>query len=109
MKQRWFIDQKKHHVASWRASGLTRQPYCELNNIPYTSFREWPQGIAKAERRACEPIVLPVHITEAPPPAEPFSPVVNEPITLFLPGGIRMCCYPSQLTDAFRGLKYADA
>ncbi|HAF2716159.1 TPA: IS66 family insertion sequence element accessory protein TnpB, partial [Salmonella enterica] len=25
------------------------------------------------------------------------------------PGGIRMCCQPSQLTDVFRALKYAQA
>lgn len=43
MKQRWFIEQKKQHVASWRASGLTRQQYCELHDIPFTSFREWPR------------------------------------------------------------------
>lgn len=40
MKQRWFIEQKKQHVAAWRAIGLTRQQYCELNDIPFTSFRE---------------------------------------------------------------------
>lgn len=45
MKQRWFIEQKKQHVAGWRASGLTRQQYCELNDIPFTSFREWPQDV----------------------------------------------------------------
>ncbi|EMU8144900.1 IS66 family insertion sequence element accessory protein TnpB [Salmonella enterica] len=109
MRQRWFIEQKKQHVASWRASGLTRQQYCVLNDIPFTSFREWPQDVAKAERRAREPAVLPVHITETPPPAVSFSPPVNEPVTLFLPGGIRMCCQPSQLTDVFRALKYVDA
>ncbi|EFH4305725.1 TPA: IS66 family insertion sequence element accessory protein TnpB, partial [Escherichia coli] len=27
---------------------------------------------------------------------------------LFLPGGIRMCCQPSQLTDVFRALRHAD-
>ncbi|EEX0991445.1 IS66 family insertion sequence element accessory protein TnpB, partial [Escherichia coli] len=27
----------------------------------------------------------------------------------FLPGGIRMCCQPSQLTDVFRALRHADA
>ncbi|EIH2892147.1 IS66 family insertion sequence element accessory protein TnpB, partial [Escherichia coli] len=24
-KPRWTLDQKKHHVAPWRASGLTRE------------------------------------------------------------------------------------
>ncbi|GCG53713.1 hypothetical protein BvCmsH15A_04873 [Escherichia coli] len=24
---RWTLDQKKHHVAAWRASGLTREQY----------------------------------------------------------------------------------
>ncbi|EPT6460688.1 IS66 family insertion sequence element accessory protein TnpA, partial [Escherichia coli] len=24
-KPRWTLDQKKHHVAAWRASGLTRE------------------------------------------------------------------------------------
>jgi hypothetical protein len=108
-KQRWFIDQKKQHVASWRASGLTRRQYCELNDIPFTSFREWPQDVAKAQRLASKPTVLPVHIVESAPPSEPFSSVANEPVTLFLPGGIRMCCHPSQLTDVFRALKHANA
>lgn len=107
-KPRWSIDQKKHHVTAWRTSGLTRQQYCELYDIPFKSLRQWPQDIAKAERRANEPTVLPVHIaaplhTDAPPP------VTNEPVTLFLPGGIRMCCQPSQLTDVFRALKYAQS
>lgn len=108
-KQRWFIDQKKQHVTAWRASGLTRQQYCELNDIPFNSFREWPQDVAKARRRTSEPTVLPVHIVEPVSPAESFSTMVNEPVTLFLPGGIRMCCHPSQLTDVFRALKHADA
>ncbi|MDJ6543523.1 IS66 family insertion sequence element accessory protein TnpB, partial [Salmonella enterica] len=41
--------------------------------------------------------------------ADAPSPVANEPVTLFIPGGIRMCCHPSQLTDVFRALKYADS
>ncbi|EFQ0035398.1 hypothetical protein EC478_17675 [Shigella dysenteriae] len=42
-----------------------------------------------------------VHI--APPlHADVPQPVTNEPVTLFLPGGVRMCCQPSQLTDVFR-------
>jgi len=108
-KQRWFIEQKIQHVTSWRASGLTRQQYCELNDIPFTAFREWPQDVARAERRTNEPTVLPVHIAEPARPAEPVLPVTTEPVTLFLPGGIRMCCHPSQLTDVFRALKHADA
>ncbi|EAQ0412364.1 IS66 family insertion sequence hypothetical protein [Salmonella enterica] len=105
-KLRWSIDQKKHHVTAWRTSGLTCQQYCELYDIPFKSLRQWPQDIAKAVRRANEPAVLPVHI--APPlHADAPPPVTNEPVTLFLPGGIRMCCQPSQLTDVFRALKYA--
>ena len=76
-KPRWTIEQKRQHVAAWRASGLTRQQYCELNDIPFTSLREWPQDVAKAERRANEPTVLPVHI--APPlHADVPQPVTNE-------------------------------
>lgn len=107
-KPRWTIEQKRQHVAAWRASVLTRQQYCELNDIPFTSLREWPQDVAKAERRANEPTVLPVHI--APPlHADVPQPVTNEPVTLLLPGGVRMCCQPSQLTDVFRALKYAQS
>ncbi|ECA3794690.1 IS66 family insertion sequence element accessory protein TnpB [Salmonella enterica subsp. enterica] len=84
-KPRWSIDQKKHHVTAWRTSGLTRQQYCELYDIPFKSLRQWPQDIAKAERRANEPTVLPVHITP-PLHADVPPPVTNEPVTLFLPG-----------------------
>ena len=34
------IEQKRLHVAAWRATGLTRQQYCELNDISITSLRE---------------------------------------------------------------------
>lgn len=54
-KPRWSIEQKRQHVAAWHDSGLTRQQYCELNDIPFTSLREWPKDVAKAERRANEP------------------------------------------------------
>ncbi|EFH8694278.1 IS66 family insertion sequence element accessory protein TnpB, partial [Escherichia coli] len=47
---RWTLDQKKHHVAAWRASGLTREQYCELYDIPFKSLRQWPQDVAKAEK-----------------------------------------------------------
>ncbi len=49
---RWTLDQKKPHVAAWRASGLTREQYCELYDIPFKSLRQWPQDVAKAEKRA---------------------------------------------------------
>ncbi|ENW5049559.1 IS66 family insertion sequence element accessory protein TnpA [Salmonella enterica] len=82
-KHRWSIEQKRQHVAAWRASGLTRQQYCELepvNDIPFKSLREWPKDVAKAECRANEPSILPVQIApalqaDAPPPA------TNGPVT----------------------------
>lgn len=80
-KKRWSIDEKKHHVTAWRASGLTRVQYCELHAIPFKSLSQWPQNITKAERRANEPTVLPVHI--APPlHADVPLPVTNELVTV---------------------------
>ncbi len=29
----YTLEEKRQHVASWRASGLTRQQYCELHSI----------------------------------------------------------------------------
>ncbi|HAD5969896.1 TPA_asm: IS66 family insertion sequence hypothetical protein [Salmonella enterica subsp. enterica serovar Typhimurium] len=107
-KHRWSIAQKKQHVAAWRASGLTRLQYCELNDIPFKSLSQWPQDVAKAERRANQPAIIPVQIAPAMPADAPPT-VTNEPVTLFIPGGIRMCCHPSQLTDVFRALKYAES
>lgn len=42
-KIRWTLDQKKHHVTAWRSSGLTREQYCDLYDIPFKSLRQWPQ------------------------------------------------------------------
>lgn len=39
-KIRWTLDQKKHHVAAWRSSGLTREQYCDLYDIPFKSLRQ---------------------------------------------------------------------
>ncbi len=63
---RWTLDQKKHHVAAWRASGLTREQYCELYDIPFKSLRQWPQDVAKAEKRARAPEIIPVSVSGAP-------------------------------------------
>ncbi|EFJ2838308.1 IS66 family insertion sequence element accessory protein TnpB [Escherichia coli] len=103
-RMRWTLYQKKHHVAAWRVSGLTREQYCELYDIPFKSLRQWPQDIAKAEKRARAPEIIPVSVGMAC-----GRPLSDEPVTLFLPGGIRMCCQPSQLTDVFRALRHADA
>jgi hypothetical protein len=51
-KIRWTLDQKKHHVTAWRSSGLTREQYCDLYDIPFKSLRQWPQDLTLAERRA---------------------------------------------------------
>lgn len=29
------------------ANGLTREPYCELYDIPFKSLRQWPQDVEK--------------------------------------------------------------
>jgi len=84
------------------------QQYCELHAISFNSMREWPQDVAKAERRANESGLLPVHISTQSPAANPPQ-GVNDPVMLFLPGGIRMSCHSTQLTDVFRALKHANA
>lgn len=53
-KPRWTLDQKKHHVAAWRASGLTREQYCEL-----TTFRLNP--CASGRRMSQKPKNEPEH------------------------------------------------
>lgn len=75
----------------------TREQYCELYDIPFKSLRQWPQDVAKAEKRARAPEIIPVSVSGAPGMAD-GRPLSDEPVTLFLPGGIRMCCQPSQLT-----------
>lgn len=103
----WFIEEKKQHVQNWRARSLIRQQYCELHAIPFTSMREWPQDVAKAERRKNESGLLPVHIATKSP-AENMPQVASDPVMLFLPGSIHMSCHPTQLTDVFRALKHAN-
>lgn len=73
----------------------------------FSTFREWPQdtkhGVSKDDAG-----LIPVHIT-ADSAVVPAAQVVNDPVMLFLPGGIRMSCHATQLTDVFRALKHADA
>ncbi len=75
-RMRWTLDQKKHHVAAWRASGLTREQYCELYDIPFKSLRQWPQDVAKAEKRARAPQIIPVSVSGAPGMAD-CQPIVG--------------------------------
>ncbi|EGO7688965.1 IS66 family insertion sequence element accessory protein TnpB, partial [Escherichia coli] len=53
------------------------------------------------------PEIIPVSVSGAPG-MDDGRPLSDDPVTLFLPGGIRMCCQPSQLTDVFRALRHAD-
>ncbi|MFV0489665.1 MAG: IS66 family insertion sequence element accessory protein TnpA [Vibrio fluvialis] len=110
-KIRWTLDQKKHHVSAWRSSGLTRKQYCDLYDIPFKSLRQWPQDVAQAERRAKAPEVIPISVSAAPISSGSvlLHSAINDPVTLHLPGGIRMCCHPSQLADVFRALRYAES
>ncbi|EIK2434421.1 IS66 family insertion sequence element accessory protein TnpB [Escherichia coli] len=89
-------------------TGCVHIKYCELYDIPFKSLRQWPQDVAKAEKQARAPEIIPVSVSGAPGMAD-GRPLSDEPVTLFLPGGIRMCCQPSQLTDVFRALRHADA
>jgi len=65
------------------------------------------QEVTKAERRKNQSGLLPVHIS-TDLPAENLPQVVNKPIMLFLPGGIRMSCHSAQLMDVFSVLKHAN-
>ncbi|KQC28092.1 IS66 family insertion sequence element accessory protein TnpA, partial [Escherichia coli] len=80
-RMRWTLDQKRHHVAAWRASGLIREQYCELYDIPFKSLRQWPQDVAKAEKRARAPEIIPVSVSGAPGMAD-GRPLSDEPVTL---------------------------
>lgn len=76
-----------------------------------SSLRQWSQDVAQAERRAKVPEVIPISVSAVPMSADAIQQhvVANDSITLHLPGGMRMCCHPSPLTDVFRALRYADA
>lgn len=106
-RKQYSLEERRQHVASWRASGLTRQQYCGLHDIKFSTFREWPQDNKPVVSKDGSGLI-PVHIaTESV--TTPAAPVVNEPVMLFLPGGIRMSCHALQLTDVFRALKHAQA
>lgn len=73
-------------------------------------MRQWPQDVVKAEKRAKAPEVIPINVSAASISSDNIPQhAASEPVTLFLPGGNRLCCQPSQLTDVFRALRYADA
>lgn len=104
-RKRYTLEEKRQHVAAWRSSGLTRQQYSELHDIKFSTFREWPQDTktrVSNEGSGLSPVYI---ATESAPTS--VAPVVNEPVMLFLPGGIRMSCHALQLTDVFRALNHA--
>ncbi|HHI2554929.1 IS66 family insertion sequence element accessory protein TnpA [Klebsiella aerogenes] len=106
-RKQYTLEERRQHVTNWRASGLTRQQYCELHDIKFSTFREWPQDTKSVVSKDGSGLI-PVHIATEPV-TTPDAPAVNEPVMLFLPGGIRMSCHALQLTDVFRALKHAQA
>ncbi|HIE1977103.1 TPA: IS66 family insertion sequence element accessory protein TnpA [Escherichia coli] len=106
---RWTLEQKRQHVGAWRASGLSRVTFCEQHNIPHKSMRYWPKDIARADRKAHGPTFIPVSVSGLPESRVTTATApADELVSLYLPGGIRLCCRAAQLADVFRALRHAD-
>ncbi|MGL4724661.1 MAG: IS66 family insertion sequence element accessory protein TnpA [Scandinavium sp.] len=105
-KKRLSIEEKKLHIDNWRASGLTRQQYCELNGIQFHAMRKWPLAVAKAGRRINESGSF-TGLTPVGSVVEKSPGAVNNPVILFLQDGCRVSCHYTQLTDIYTALKQA--
>lgn len=106
-RKKYTREEKRQHVARWQASGLTRQQYSDHHGIKFSTFRKWPQDTHRVTNNDDEAL-LPIHIAPGADATQTAS-EVNEPIMLFLPCGMRMCCHASQLTDVLRALNHAQA
>lgn len=108
-KQRWTFEEKKQHVVHWRASGLTRQQYCEQYGIPVYTMRKWPHEIAKAGRKENESMSESTATTGSLGPQEQKLPrVTDEPVILFLPDGYWVSCHCSLVADVYVALKHTE-
>ena len=81
---------------------------CEQHNIPNKSMRYWPKDIARADRKEQGPAFIPVSVSGLPESRGTTAPAAGEPVSLYLPGGIRLCCRAAQLADVFRELRHDD-
>ncbi|HAI3608752.1 IS66 family insertion sequence element accessory protein TnpB [Escherichia coli] len=81
---------------------------CEQHNIPNKSMRYWPKDIARADRKEQGPAFIPVSVSGLPESRGTTATAAGEPVSLYLPGGIRLCCRAAQLADVFRELRHAD-
>lgn len=105
MPNQYTPEFKKHHVEAWRASGMTRHQYCEIEGLIEGTFKKWPSQInPKLPTNDEIPTLLPVTIAR---PAA--APPITGPVTVHLPGGVKVDCQPAQLTDVIRALNRAQA
>ncbi|AML17130.1 IS66 family insertion sequence element accessory protein TnpB [Escherichia coli] len=81
---------------------------CEQHNIPNKSMRYWPKDIARADRKEQGPAFIPVSVSGLPESRGTTATAAGEPVSLYLPGGIRLCCRAAQLADVFRELRHDD-
>lgn len=81
---------------------------CEQHNIPNKSMRYWPKDIARADRKEQGPAFIPVSVSGLPESRGTAATAAGEPVSLYLPGGIRLCCRAAQLADVFRELRHDD-
>ncbi|WP_024195274.1 IS66 family insertion sequence element accessory protein TnpA [Escherichia coli] len=81
---------------------------CEQHNIPNKSMRYWPKDIARADRNEQGPAFIPVSVSGLPESRGTTATAAGEPVSLYLPGGIRLCCRAAQLADVFRELRHDD-
>lgn len=81
---------------------------CEQHNIPNKSMRYWPKDIARADRKEQGPAFIPVSVSGLPESRGTTATAAGESVSLYLPGGIRLCCRAAQLADVFRELRHDD-
>jgi hypothetical protein len=105
------MNEQQEHRARWEkwvkeqaASGLSRQEYCQQNNLVLSQFAYYYLEFQKKKRKALsahEPPVLPIQLRPTPPAS------LNE-IKVWLPNGLQLslpCTDNSQLKHWLAVLK----
>ena len=62
----------------------------------------------RADRKEQGPAFIPVSVSGLPESRGTTATAAGEPVSLYLPGGIRLCCRAAQLADVFRELRHDD-
>jgi len=97
MAKRYSLIERQQHLDAWQHSGLTQKGYCRQNNISLSAFYYWMKHSKDNAGATLTPAFIPARRVTV-------DNTHVQTVTLNLPNGCSVSCFPTQLVGVMQAL-----